>query len=79
MQEMEGADFRERLVGETDVVERAVDIESGNVFDHVEGVGDVSGIEDEVECVLPGFVPVGFGGDDEMLGATFQGVFLLVW
>lgn len=79
MQEMEGAHLREWLVRETDVVERAVDVESGDVFNHVESVGDVGGVENEVEFVLPGLEPIGLGGDDEVLGATFDGVVLLVW
>lgn len=60
-------------------MEHAVDVQGRDVFDHVEGVSYVCGVEDEVEGVLPRLVPVGFGSDDEVLSATFDGIFFLVW
>lgn len=77
-QEKIGAHLRERLVRQTDVVEDAVDVERGDVVYHVEGVRDVCGVEDEVERVRPGLLPVGFGGDDEVLCAAFERVFFFV-
>lgn len=64
----------ERLVGKTDVVEFAIDVEGGHVFLEVEGVGHVCGIEDEVEFEGPGFGPVFLGGDDEFFGAHLFGI-----
>lgn len=78
-QEMIGSHLRERLVRQTDVVEYTVDVERGDVVYHVEGVRDVCGVEDEVERVRPGLLPVGFGGDDEVLCAAFERVFFFVW
>lgn len=70
-QEMRRAHLRERLVRKADVVEDAVDVEGGDIVDHVEGVSDVGGVEDEVERERPGLLPVGLGGDDEVLGTAF--------
>ena len=64
----------ERLVGEADVVEFAVDVEGGHVFLEVEGVGHVCGVEDEVEFEGVGFEPVFLGGDDEFFGAHLFGI-----
>ena len=64
----------EGFVGEADVVEFAVDVEGGHVFLEVEGVGHVSGVEDEVEFEGVGFEPVFRRGDDEFFGAQFFGV-----
>lgn len=60
-------------------MEDTVDVEGGEVVDHVESVGDVGCIEDKVEGIGPRLLPVGFGGDDEVLRAAFDGVFFLVW
>lgn len=46
------------LLWQTNVVELAVDIESGHVFLDLELVSHVSGIEDEVEGKGPGLCPV---------------------
>ena len=64
----------ERLVGKSDVVEFAIDVEGGHVFLEVEGVGHVGGIEDEVEFEGVGFGPVFLRGDDEFFGAHLFGI-----
>ena len=68
---------RQWLIGQTDVVELAVDVEGGHVLLDVELVGHVGGVEDEVEGVGPGLRPVLVSRRDEFLGAELQGVVLL--
>ena len=64
----------ERLVGKSDVVEFAIDVECGHVFLEVEGVRHVCGIEDEVKFEGVGFGPVFLRGNDEFLGAHLFGI-----
>ena len=64
----------ERLVGKSDVVEFAIDVEGGHVFLEIKGVGHVCGVEDEVEFEGVGFGPVFLGGDDEFFGAHLFGI-----
>lgn len=66
------------LVGQTDLVELAVDLQDGEVVVELELVGHVGGVEDEVEGECEGLGPVFLGGGDEVFGAELEGVVLLV-
>ena len=68
----------ERVVGEADHVEGAVDLEDGEVFCKVELVGGIGGVDDEVEVELPWLGPALVLGNDEVLGSHLQSVVLLV-
>ncbi len=65
---------RQGLVGKSDVVEFAIDVQGGHVFLDIEGVGHVCGVENEVEFEGVGLGPVFLRGDDEFFGAHFFGV-----
>lgn len=67
-------DLWQRLIGETDIVEGAVDGKGGHVFDQIEFVGHVGGVEDKVKGKSPGFCPVFVLGADEFFGAKGEGV-----
>ena len=64
----------QRLVGQADVVEGAVDGERAHVFRQVERVRHVGGVEDEVEGEGPFRGPALLRREDECLGAQLQGV-----
>lgn len=72
--ESPGPELGQRFIRDADVVECAVDGERGQVFGHVEGLGHVCGVEDEVECEGPVFGPVFVRRGDEFFGAEGEGV-----
>lgn len=55
-------------------MEGTVDGKCGHVFDQIECVGHVSGIEDKVKGESPGFGPVFVMGADELFGVKGEGV-----
>lgn len=73
-----GLDLGERVVGEADHVEGAVDLEGAEVVGQVELVRGVGRVDDEIEGELVGLGPVLLLGDDELLGSELERVLLLV-
>lgn len=65
------------VVGKADHVERAVDLEGGEVVWEVEFVGCVCAVEDDVELEGPWLEPLVFVAGDEVFGAELEGVVLL--
>lgn len=55
-------------------MEGAVDGERGQVFDEVECLGHVRGVEDKIKGKGPGFGPVFVLGADEFFGAKGEGI-----
>ena len=76
--EVERLDLREGLVGQTDIMELAVDVEGRHEFLQVEGMSHVGSVKDEVKGESPWFGPVFVLGADELLCAELEGIFFLV-
>lgn len=68
----------QRLVRQADIVEDAVDLEDGEVGRHVELVGRVGAVDDEVQGELVGLVPLLVLGADELVRAEGEGFILLL-
>ena len=70
-QEILSLQLREWLVREADVMEGTVNSQCTHILSHVEAVGRIGGIQDEVEGKGPILRPILLVGSDKLLGTKF--------